>query len=57
MHKNIWIILGVLLVFGCSQKASNSTKNETPQASENIVPKDFVPEHIRLSHIEVVPHN
>jgi len=63
MHKNIWVILGVLLLQACSQQAEkvtevtpNTIRTETPQVAVDTVSDDFVPEHIRRSHIEVVPH-
>ena len=54
------IILGFLFVSGCSQKAATPTKSVASNSPKNrsveVTPSNFVPEHIRRSHIEVVEH-
>ena len=59
------IVIGLFVLVGCSEKTQPTikpkiTKNTTLQRTK-IPPKhdavpEFIPEHIRLSHIEVVPH-
>jgi Tfp pilus assembly protein PilP len=63
MKKNILLLTLVLLFVGCSQKTVEKkepvakVKKEVKKEVKNeSVPADFVPEHIRLSHIEVVEH-
>ena len=50
------VILGFLFVSGCSDKEPIPTKSVENDRADSI-PSDFIPEHIRRSHIEVVPHN
>ena len=63
MYKNIILLAILVLSIGCSQKkVEKKVKAETKVVDHNkttkkdALPADFVPEHIRLSHIEVVPH-
>ena len=39
-------------------KESNTTKIDTNETKKNmmVIQEEFIPEHIRRSHIEVVPH-
>jgi len=50
MKKLIVMSMTLFFFFGCSQKKSEIVVDNSQ------VPTDFVPEHIRLSHIEVVKH-
>ena len=70
MKKNILLLTLVLLFVGCSQKTvekkepvvkvKKEVKKEVKKVEEvkkeESLSADFVPEHIRLSHIEVVEH-
>jgi uncharacterized protein YceK len=39
-------------------KESNTTKTDSNETKKNmmVIQEEFIPEHIRRSHIEVVPH-
>ncbi len=62
MKKNILIILSLLFLTACSQKQPKVKVQpiavQVPSKKEPIVeqPKEFIPEHIRRSRIEVVKH-
>ncbi len=63
MKKNILILLGLLFVTACSQNKpeveAQPTIVKTPiktEVSNNEVPTEFIPEHIKRSKIEVVKH-
>ncbi len=62
MYKNIILLISLALLIGCSQtKVEKKVKVEEINSTNvnnvsNALSADFVPEHIRLSHIEVVPH-
>ena len=59
------LILGLFVFVACSEKtqptvkptvrANSTIKNVKTPPKHDAVP-EFIPEHIRLSHIEVVPH-
>ncbi len=61
MYKNIILLISLALLMACSQtKVEKKVKVESIEQNKttkkDVLPDDFVPEHIRLSHIEVVPH-
>jgi len=61
MSKYIYIVLVLIFVNGCGSKEDKPkpTVTNTLEHRDNHVssePTDFVPEHIRRSTIEVVPH-
>ena len=68
MYKKALLIIFLALLTSCSQtkvkkevkvkRVVEHNKTAVPIAThiENTISEDFVPEHIRLSHIEVVPH-
>ena len=59
MYKNIILLISLTLLMACSQTKVEKDLKVTDQnktTKKDVVPVDFVPEHIRLSHIEVVPH-
>ena len=58
MKELIVMFMTLLLLFGCSQKKTEvvSVENNESNISHEQVTVDFVPEHIKLSHIEVVEH-
>ncbi len=70
MYKNIILVMLLILLTSCSQTEvkikkevkvktageHNKTTALTATHLDNTTSEDFVPRHIRLSHIEVVPH-
>ncbi|MBU1667709.1 hypothetical protein KKC13_04765 [bacterium] len=52
MGKYVWIILVLIFVNGCGSKEGEPK----PMVSNDSERTDFVPEHVRKSTIEVVPH-
>jgi len=60
MYKNIILFTTLaLLIGGCSQtKAEKKVKvvEQNKTIKRDTSSKEFIPKHIRLSHIEVVPH-
>ena len=63
MSKHIVTFILFTALFGCSQVENSPKPKPIEQNSIKEEPKhsssassDFVPEHLRLSHIEVVPH-
>ena len=52
MSKYIWIVLALIFINGCGSK-EGEPKAVASNGSER---SDFVPEHVRNSSIEVVPH-
>ena len=63
MYKNIILLISLALLIGCSQKkveknldAEKKVTDQNKTSKKDALPVDFVPKHIRLSHIEVVPH-
>lgn len=50
--KYVWIILVLIFVNGCGSKEGEPK----PMVSNDSERTDFVPEHVRKSTIEVVPH-
>ncbi len=63
MYKSIILLAILALLIGCSQKqVEKKVKPETKVVDQNkttkkdVIHEEFVPKHIRLSHIEVVPH-
>ena len=59
MYKNIILFVSLALLMGCSQtKVEKKVKvvDQNKTTKRDALPKEFVPKHIRLSHIEVVPH-
>ena len=65
MHKNMLIILGLLLLSACSQtkptpEVKEEVKKEIKAKDQNDtkaeVMEEFVPEHLKHSKIEVVKH-
>lgn len=52
MRKYTVIIMAIIVMIGCGSKEGEPK----PTASNESKVTDFVPEHVRLSTIEVVPH-
>lgn len=46
-------MMALILVYGCGSKENEPVSTTTTQPIKN---NDFVPEHVRNSTIEVVPH-
>ncbi len=69
MYKNIILLISLALLMSCSQtkvekkvsvppkiKAVDTNKTVKKDIVVPVVEEEFIPKHIRLSHIEVVPH-
>ena len=65
MYKNIILLISLALLMGCSQAKVEKKVSIPPKikvveqnktTKKEVLPEEFIPEHIRLSHIEVVPH-
>ena len=63
MYKTIILLAILALLIGCSQKqvekkvkAENRVVDQNKTTKKDISTEEFIPRHIRLSHIEVVPH-
>jgi len=64
---SISLIVALFVLVGCSGKTPTDAKRtitidtsikdiNTPPKHGNVLSSEFIPRHIRLSHIEVVPH-
>ena len=59
MYKTIILLASLTILIGCSQpKVEKKVKVVDPNktSKKDVLPKKFIPKHILLSHIEVVPH-
>ncbi len=67
MYKTIILLTSLTLLIGCSQKELKKNikseivdvRDQNKTIKRDVITTEtteFIPEHIRLSHIEVVPH-
>ena len=67
MYKTIILLTSLTLLIGCSQKEIKKNikseivdiRDQNKTIKRDVITTEtteFIPEHIRLSHIEVVPH-
>ena len=64
MYKTIILLTSLAILIGCSSKPKVEVEKKVKKVvvdqnkttKKDVEPKEFVPRHIILSHIEVVPH-
>ena len=64
MNKTVLVVFSLLLLVACSEKQKEVNPkikelveaNKTKPVKMMVIPEEFVPEHIKHSHIEVVEH-
>ena len=64
MYKSIILLTILSLLIGCTQRQVEKkvkakkrvVVDQNKTTKKDISTEEFIPEHIRLSHIEVVPH-
>ena len=64
MNRSVLLVFSLLLLVACSEKQKEVKPkikellegNKTEAVKMMVIPEEFVPEHIKHSHIEVVKH-